>query len=750
MPQLETPPPEDPTKDANGSVPNHVPALSPFASLLLRRTDVSFTGTSLSALSTLVLTQPASEAKQPEESQAATPARQHVPSLQTQSTPQPRFETPNGAAHAQNSHAPFPSSALSSAPSSTPTRPGPILQIKPKPVSGRREDYTKYDSINNPSLSQGRPEEQGFSGAISSLKPQEREIADRKIQDFRSFIATLSEDKEELEGSDHFVTVPTHDGDFTVLKSKTMDTISDKMTSLANLGRFSAVPVKVVMQTQSLLQPGIMMATKNASFSPEAEASEWSDSIEAARAALKASKMVLDTMIEGRDDHHLRREEIIDMTVDLLKFVKDACIIPVLQARRSAEDIFNIALGLRKELQTILRLCGSVLSRFASLIGKYKLSDRAVNTLEYLAQDLVMEQNSESEKDSIFTIQKFELFRQKAVDVLAEIFAQHSEQQNSILNGILSNLEKLPDKKASARQFKSARGASIMTISALFMRFVQVAATNREAQSKIDTSSHADAASEDEASDYEPGAASSKRRKRNEKPSQLADNLFKKAQQIAHVIATSLVDRASNVSKTGDKPFRNLLDLFIEDFCNVLGSPEWPAADMLLQQLTIRMEVILQDNAAAKQSVVDKDMALSALSRIGCGILDLKQRAKSLKREELDVTQSEISSKLGQLIDEAMIDDIKERVNNVDLLAFEGPYRMVIESLPDYLELHSSLDDPRLRSVSGYHITAWFAALNRVFPQKTEDTESYPLVVDNVRRHLESMIVDPAWLSQKL
>ncbi|KAH7395141.1 sister chromatid cohesion C-terminus-domain-containing protein [Phaeosphaeria sp. MPI-PUGE-AT-0046c] len=748
MPQLETPPPESPTKDANGATPSHAPALSPFAALLLGRTDVSFTSMSLSALSAPTPTKPAHEAAQPGAHQLATPAKQQAPVVQAHPATQPRTATSNGASHAQNAHLPYPSSALSSVPSSTPPRPSPVLQVKPKPISGRREEYIQYDTVNPHSLSQGRPEEQGFSAAAASLKPQEREIADRKIQDFRFFINTLLEDKDELEDSSHFIAISTHDGDFTVLKPKTMDTLSDKMTSLANFGRFSALPAKVIMDTQSLLQPSIITATKNASLSPEAEAFEWSDSIEAARVALKASRMVLDSMIEGRDDHHLRREEIIDMVIDLIKFVKDACIVPVLQVRRSAEDMFNIALGLRKELQIILRLSGGVLSRFASLIGKYKLSERAVNSLEYLAQELVMEQNSESEKDSIFTIQKFELFRQRAVDVLAEIFAQHSEQQTSILNGILSNLEKLPDKKASARQFKSARGPAIMTISALFMRFVQVAATNKEAQSKINAT-HAIAASDDEESDREPGVASRKPRKRSKRPSQLADDLFKNAQRIAQVIATSLVDRASNVSKTGDKPFRNLLDLFVDDFCNVLGSSEWPAADMLLQQLTIRMEFILRDDVAAKQTVVDKDMALSALSRIGCGILDLKQRLNKMKREEFDVTQSDISSKLGQLIDEAMVDDIKERINDVDLLAFDGPHRIVVESLPDYLELQSSHDDPRLRSVSGCHITAWFAALNRAFPPHAEGADPYPLAVDDVRRHLEAIIMDPAWLSQK-
>jgi cohesin loading factor subunit SCC2 len=708
---------------------------------------VLHTYVSLSALFTHLLTKlahGATQAQQPR--QLVTPAQETALPKQVHTTPQPQTETPNGAVSAQNAHFSYPPSVISSAPSITPVRPGPA--VVPKPVSGRREEYTQYDSINvAQGLSQKKKEQHGSDGTTTALKPHEREIADRKTEELRSFVTTLSEDRDDLDGSDSFITVSTPDGDFAVMKPKAMDTLSDKMASLINLGRFSALPVALVLDAQSLLQPGIISVTKNASFSQDDETLEWSESIHAAKVALKAAKMVLDTMIEGRDDHRMRREEIIDMVIDLIKFIKDACIVPVLQARRSgpSADLFSAATSYKKELQAVLRLCGSVISRFALLISKYNLSDRALNGLEYLALELVMEQNSDSEKDSVFTIQKFEHFRQKAVDVLAEIFARYNEQQKSILNGVLSNLEKLPDKKASARQFKSAREVPIMTISALFMRFVQVAATNREAPSK-NAALHME---EDEASDYEPGTTVKKSKKRNDFPSQTAEALFKKAQLIASSIAMSLVSRASNVSKTGDKPFRNLLDLFIEDFCNVLGSPEWPAADMLLQQLAIRMNMILQAEPTAKQTVVDKDMALSALSRIGCGILDLKLRLKKLRREKLDVSESDISSKLDRFIDEAMNDDSKEGINDLDLLAFDGPYRMVIESLPDYLELHSSHDDPRLRSVSGCHITSWLAAVVRAFPIDAVDSDVHPPAANDVRKRLESMFIDPTWLAQK-
>ncbi|KAH7088884.1 sister chromatid cohesion protein-like protein Mis4 [Paraphoma chrysanthemicola] len=730
MPQLATPPPDSPVKDDNANTPSHEPKLSPFASMLLKDTGVAFTPSGVRA----------PEPPRP----SATPVRQPAPPP-ARTPSQPHLATANGTAHAQNARVSYPSSALASAPSSTPVRPGPAVMIQP--ISGRREDYQRYDTIDAPeSLSQKRKDDRQAESSAAALRPHEREIADRKIEELEALVESLNEAKEDLDSSTDFTTVSTPDGDFRVMKVRGMDKLSDNMSKIINLGRFSILPVELVMDVQSLLQPAITSTTKNDLFAHQDDTPEWSESIQAAKHALKASKMVLDTMIEGRDDYRMRREEIIDVVIDLIKFIKDACIIPIVQARRSgpAESLFAAASGQKKELQTILRLCGSVIGRFATLIGKCNLSDRALNTLEYLTLELLMEQNSESEKDSIFMIQKFEQFRQKAVDVLSQIFARHAEQRNSILNGILSNLEKLPDKKASARQFKSAREVPIMTISAVFMRFVQAVATNRETQSTSGTA--IPEASEEEGSDYDPGTTAHKKKRRNNTPGQTAQALSANAVNIAVNISVSLVDRASNVSKTGDKPFRNLLDLFIEDFCNVLGSPEWPAADMLLQQLLARMQSKLRGPQAAKQSVVDKDMALATLARIGCGVIDFKTRLKKLKRESLDVSQSEVSSKLERLFDEAMNDDTKERVNDMDLLAFDGPYRMVIESLRDYLDLHSTQDDPHLQSISGYHITNWLASILKAFPD--DDSDAHPLAARDVRERVDSMIMDSKWLTR--
>ena len=598
------------------------------------------------------------------------------------------------------------------------------------------------------SLSQKRADKQ-IDGGVAALRPHEREIADRRVAELHLLVNGLVEDKDDLDGSVNFKRVATADGDFNVLQPRPMETLSEKMSNIINLGRFIALPVDQVMDIQTLLHPAVTSSAKNGLFAQGDGTLELSESIETGKFALKASKLLLDTMIEGRDDYRMRREEIIDIIIDLIKLIKDACIVPIVQARRpgASEDLFSAASGQKKEFQAVLRMCGGVLSRFATLIGKFNLSDRALNTLEYLTLELLVEQNSDHEKDSIFSIAKFEQFRQKAMDVLAQIFARHAEQQKSILNGIFSNLEKLPDKKASARQFKSARGVPIMTMSALFMRFVQVTATNRDSQN---TTKSTGAALEDEGSDYEPGTSVLKKLKQRNKGTgtaiQIAHNLTTSAIQIAGHIAGSLIERASNVSKTGDKPFRNLLDLFIDDFCNVLGSPEWPAAVMLLHQLLFRMRSILKSDPSAKHSVVDKDMALTTMARIGCGVLDFKHDLRRLKRK-LDISQSDLSSKLDRLVEDAISDDSKEKVNNVDLLAFDGPYRIVIESLSDYLDLQPSQEDLHLQSVSGCHVSSWLAAVVSAFPEQNED--EHPLVARDVQQHLESIIMDPKWLAQK-
>ncbi|KAH6614304.1 sister chromatid cohesion C-terminus-domain-containing protein [Boeremia exigua] len=710
IPQLATPS-ESPTKHVNGASSKVSSLLSPFAAMMLKNTDVAFTSFSLTANE---------------------PAR-HVHPAQKVT---PQIHTSSNAAYSQDAAIPFPPSALSSATSGTPLRTGPAVVIKPASV--KREEYQRFDNITHATPSTQRK----VDSTTAVLRPHERELADRKIEELEAFIVKLTEERDDLDVTDNFARVSTADGEMNVMRQRAMDRLSDKMANVNNLGHFPELPVDSVMQLQKLLEPSITYTGQLTLF-PQDE--DWTEGIAKSRLALQASKVILTSMIDGRDDYRLRPEDLVGAVIDLVKVIRNECIMPVVQARRS-DSLFDTANSRKKELLSVLRGCGAVLSRFATLIGKVNLPERGLNTLEDLTVGLLVEQNSDSEKDSVFGIKPFESFRQKAMDVLAQIFAQHADQRPSILNGILSNLEKLPDKKASARQFKSAREVSIMSISALFMRFVQVAAMNKESRTRP-TSEDVEQEWKEEDSDYEPGANMPKSKIRIGASAQIAKNLALNANHIASTITSNLVDRASNVSKTGDKPFRNLLDLFIEDFCNVLGSPEWPAAAILLSTLLIRMSTMVHGKDAAKQTVVDKDMALSTMAKVGCGVIDFRHRLKQLKRG-LDASQSELSAKLERLANDALTDNTKDSINPIDLYEFDGPYRMVIESLSDYLELQRGQEDPHLQSVTGCHVTLWLDAVIRESNKNSSDVP-LPQAFEDLQRHLESMLMDSKWLDRK-
>jgi len=573
------------------------------------------------------------------------------------------------------------------------------------------------------------------------LRPQERELAEQKIERLHKLVDKLCEEKEEPDNSEYFAKVICLDADLTVISNDTLGRLYDRVMAVCATGCFSSVPVDVILRIQSLCEPSVAATDQSALFS-QGELEGWDGDLRTVESGLKAAKLALTSMLEGRDDRRITPEDLVVVIIDGMKRVLELCIFPVTESRRSGEspELFAHASSLKDKMLSVLRLCTSVMQLLANVIGKVSLSDSAVNPIEYMALALLIQQNSDSEKDSVFGLQRFETLRQAAMEVLVQIFASHADHQQYIIAEILNNLEKLPDKGINARQFKSARDPPIMTVSALFLRFVQVAATYHPNQhKKVDAPRPKHESDNEEESDFERDASTKKvksKAKGQESAKSIARGLMGNATGIAARIAVTLSQRALNVSKTGDKPFRNLLDMFVEDFCNVLGSPEWPAAPILLQRLFTHMFTILKGQA-------NRDMALSLLGTMGCGIIDFKLRVKRLKHD-LDVPQSDLSAKLEQLAADAL----DKGMHKKDLLGFQGPYRMVIESLPDYLKVEVNQDDPHLHSVRGCYVALWLDSVGQVLGSTVEDAPPDPALSD-LEVRLESMIVDPKWLSQE-
>lgn len=613
--------------------------------------------------------------------------------------------------------------------------------IKPLGPDARREDYQRYDHL---AASDGQPQrrQQDVDKEIglSALRPQDREIAELKISQLQTLVDKVYEEKDDPDESQYFSKVSCQDTDLTVMETDTLDRLYNRVMAVCTQSCFSSVPVQTILRIHTLSEP-LIAASDQSSLCSEGDFESWEDDLKIAESALKACKLALTTIVEGREDRRTHPEDLIIMIMQAIKRVLDACVFPVLLARRSGEssELFTYASTRKDQMRAVLISCTSVMRHVAMLIGKIPLTETSLNHAEALALALLFQQNSESEKDSVFGIRMFETLRQVAMDVLIRIFATRPDQQQFIISEILNNLERLPDKGANARQFKSQRDSPIMSVSALFMRFVQVAATDhRDNHEKVAPKAGQDDSSEDEESDYdsERSPAKKKTTKGSKKTAgTIAQELLINAQGRASSIASVLTERAMNLSKSADKPFRNLLDMFVEDFCSVLGSPEWPAATILLYQLLRCMFHIFNTTSS-------KDMALAIMGTMGCGIIDFKLRLKHLKRD-LDASLSELSAQLDRLAEDALCNNIRKQ----DFVAVKGPYRVVIESLPDYLKVQSNEDDPHLRSLRGCYVTFWLDSITQAIGPKDNDAPPDHSLLE-LQGRVEAMVADSNSLSR--
>lgn len=154
----------------------------------------------------------------------------------------------------------------------------------------------------------------------------------------------------------------------------------------------------------------------------------------------------------------------------------------------------------------------------------------------------------------------------------------------------------------------------------------------------------------------------------------LCGNLNETARANAKYLVQYLVQRAMRSTKTGDTPYRHLMDIFTEDFLAVLQSPEWPGADLLLEQILRSMVNIVDGD---KQPAPAKTMALDLLGLMGSTICDIYVHMKGFysNRESVDAFDSHMAS-----ITENYF---TSQGNSEDVVDWESPHRCAAEYLAE-------------------------------------------------------------------
>jgi cohesin loading factor subunit SCC2 len=624
----------------------------------------------------------------------------------------------------------------------------------------RPEDYevvaNSPDTPQHLSRKRKRSYADGSDGDLS-LTYDQREKADVALKGFNDYIQDLFEADDQVQQgsaiSDSFF-ITTTDG--ISLSTSAQSKVETHLQKLISVGRFSQVPLDDLLRLQKLCD-NALKESENVDVRVDenmgdSEVETLVQQIAIAELGIKSARTALRLMAGGREEKQLYSEDVIQIAINSFKNVMETCIVPIVEMRSSGSSaaLFKLLSTQKKTITNLLTLCRRLLSLLATLVTRIELSETVINTLEFMASRLIFVENAPAEKDSLLGVAKFDSLRVVAMDVLAQIFLSRPEQRRGIFDEILTSLEKLPVTKQSARQFRLAEGGSIQLVSALIMKLIQTSASmadetkeNRSSRAlqAINGEGDADYYQQSNSDSHNYTITSESRAEQQvvtaiQELKDVISPLLNTARNNASYVVSFIVSRAMNSTKTGDAPYRNLLDLFVEDFITCLNSTDWPAAELLLRLFLFKMVNLAEGD---KTPAPAKNMALDLLGSMGAAISELSSHVRKTA-STLENGDGELGRYLSRMADTSL----ENRVSLIDLVSWAcGPFRVSLEFLDERCTA-----DPQLSSAIGFFMAEWASRVCSSDDLANEDdNEQNQREYGRLAYRLRMMIVDKRWLS---
>ncbi|KAL1868641.1 Sister chromatid cohesion protein 2 [Paecilomyces lecythidis] len=637
----------------------------------------------------------------------------------------------------------------------------PTVIIPPLPQSSQ---HAEYEPLPEPSPLKKRKLDTDVTDNLRAIRLRDqKEEADAALLKLQDILHEIFEAEDRLEPDTSslaaapgstviFKTTNSLEVNGFILTSEVHSRLQKAIQKVVNFGRLQDIPSDYLTRVQKLCEGPIISAQapdlKLDDPSNDSESQEWLKKLEDMHNALLAINTLLQTMSGSGNERDLCPEELVQAIPGVLNQIFDNCIIPAVEARVGGKDsqYFQFFSTHKQTIGSLTHQTKKVLALLAKFLSRVDVSEGTITATEFLAAKLIFVENAHNDKDSAVGHQRYESVRRGAMDVLAKIFSKYPLQRPYILDEILVSLEKLPSTRQNARQFKLIDGKNIQFLTALVLQLVQTTAlevhSNRPSKRKRGPPVKPERADdddellaegddqEDSESDEDLPASRATFHRLASRVDRLHDNAVRSAQYIVKFI----VQRAMTSTKTGDQPYRNILDLFTEDLISVLGSTDWPAAELLLRVMASHM-VGLADHDKSPATV--KNMALEILGWMGSAISDLTAAAQH-SISSMEDSGSELTEYLRQLFDEHS----RHALHPEDLISPEGPFRIALEYLQE-----RDLGDWQLTSARGYYLTQWaktacltyYDSNNKDLVNKNNDSEELLII-------LSKMLEDSLWL----
>ena len=592
-----------------------------------------------------------------------------------------------------------------------------VVEIPSLPASARRDDYK---------IVEGSPKRRKLTDEFRETKPSihvraQKDIADAALFQCQSLLVGILEAHDQLEPDLSLTSIPEDNEYFVIsdalgegkpiLRIDVHNKLQSLMKQLVDYKRFRDLSTEHLSGLQRICEDSVETTqTTNLKLDgvlSEDEVESWRLRIDSALNGSAAAATIAWTMVGNPRDDQVVSPDAVRWLPNVLVNIFENCLIPVIESRPDGRDAetFKNATALKDGLRAILSSVRKLLDLVATVCVQVKGAEEAINATEFLAAKLIFVENAKTEKESVLGLQSFEKVRKTAMNVLAKLFAKFPKERAAILDEILSSMDKLPSTSRSARQY-SVAGGKIQLISALIMQLVQTTASEAPANlsqkdlQMLDETTLMGELSDDENSDLPTKSATATETKSYTYQTHAQrllhrvhasyDNGVKSAGQIVGY----LIHKASTSTKTGDQPYRNLLDLFIQDLLEVMHLTEWPASELLLRIIANQMIDITRRD----QTALAKNMALESLGNIGSAISTLRASVPSTAAAVSREASTTISQHLLKLAD----DQSQGGIRNEDLVATDGPLRLIYQTL-----VESDLSGLQSRSACGFSLAQW-------------------------------------------
>ncbi|KAK6455321.1 sister chromatid cohesion C-terminus-domain-containing protein [Scheffersomyces xylosifermentans] len=328
-----------------------------------------------------------------------------------------------------------------------------------------------------------------------------------------------------------------------------------------------------------------------------------------------ASRNILAILNGCYSDKVLFLDEHLTSVIQLVQDLVDELLLPLAAGQ---EKIKVVSISLKAQFTNLLIEICDILQVILSYLHEYSLDDTLLTKLEFLAIQIIFAEFRGKGNNTVLGLSNFELMRSKASEIIVYIYSSVVDQREFLLGEIISNFDKLPQQRLSARQYKLVQGGSVQNVSALIVKLVECCCSEFESDSISPQSLLEDSSSHSELQ-------------------AIINESTKTADNVASLLVSKFTATSSPMSKSS-------LEFVVEDLLVFLPLPAWSGSTILLTSIMKTFLVVIQNSEAA--TTVETSM-LEIIGMIAVRLLRIKVSTEvnelSIHSTGADFVQAKIS-----------------------------------------------------------------------------------------------------------